>query len=275
LSEKKYSSENNLILFGRHPVLEKLERAPREVEKIFLKKGIQGDVIFDIRKKAEEHHIPIQWIPEERLWSLAGKGNHQGVVATINPFRYLDFDEWFAWREKKKSEVGRKQSSRKPNSDLAVSSLEHEAVLILDEIEDPHNFGAIIRSATAAGMSGIFVGMHHQAPVSGAVVKASAGTAGMIPVVRGESAVEVASQLQELGFWVVGLDSKSTQSVWDVEVGTHPVAFVVGNEGRGIRKKTGELCDFLVSIPMENQVESLNASVSAALLCYEWKRQRM
>lgn len=264
----------NQVLFGRHPVLEKLEHAPREIEKIFLRTGLQGEVVLDIRRMAEEYRIPIQWVPEQRLWMLSGKGNHQGVVATINPFRYLDVEEWLAWREKRLSalqDMGVGSSSEKPEG----TRLEHEAVLILDEIEDPHNFGAIIRSATAAGISGIFVGMHHQAPVSGAVVKASAGTAGMIPVVRGETAAEAAARLQELGFWIVGLDSKSPQTIWELEVGDHPVAFVVGNEGRGIRKKTGELCDFLVSIPMMKEVESLNASVSAALLCYEWKRQGM
>ena len=249
--------------------MEKLERSPREIEKLFLKKGLQGEVVFEIRRKAEEHRIPIQWIPEQRLWALAGKANHQGIVATINPFRYHDFDEWLAWR----GDALNARSVKKDSLNGKPSG--HEAVMILDEIEDPHNFGAIIRTATACGISGIFVGMHHQAPVSGAVVKASAGTAGIIPVVRGESAVEAAQRLQELGYWIVGLDSKSTQSMWELEVGDHPVAFVVGNEGRGIRKKTGELCDFLVSIPMEMQVESLNASVSAALLCYEWKRQGM
>lgn len=257
MSEKKRLPENNEILFGRHPVLEKLQRSPREVEKLFLKKGLQGEVVLDIRRLADEHRIPIQWVPEQRLWSLAGKGNHQGVVATINPFRYQDFEEWQGIRERSRSE----------------GSGVREAVLILDEIEDPHNFGAMIRSATASGISGIFVGMHHQAPVSGTVVKASAGTAGVVPVVRGESAAEMALRLQEMGFWIIGLDSRSDQHLWELELKDHPVAFVVGNEGRGLRKKTGELCDFLVSIPMEREVESLNASVSAALLCYEWKRQ--
>ncbi len=180
-----------------------------------------------------------------------GRVNDQGVVAAISRVSYLEFEEWM--------------ESVEPDADTAI--------LLLDEIEDPHNFGAILRTAAAAGISAVIVPKHRQAPVSDAVFKTSAGTAGRIPVVRAVNLNQAILTLKENKFWIAGLDMKG-ETIWDQTFDV-PMAFVIGNEGRGMRKKTGEHCDFLLSFPMFNHVESLNASVSAALVCYEWRRQRM
>ena len=190
-------------------------------------------------------------VPGSKLYELVGSVNDQGVVAAVSHAEYIDFEEWLEEVE--------------PNPDTAV--------LLLDEIEDPHNFGAILRTAAAAGISAVIVPKHRQAPVNAAVFKTSAGTAGRIPIVRAVNLNQAILSLKENKFWIAGLDMEG-ETIWNHTFDV-PMAFVIGNEGRGMRKKTGEHCDFLLSLPMFNNVESLNASVSAALVCYEWRRQKM
>ena len=149
----------------------------------------------------------------------------------------------------------------------------NSAILLLDEIEDPHNLGAILRTAAAAGIAAVLVPKHRQAPVSATVMKTSAGTAGRIPIVRIGNLNQTILELKDMGFWIAGLDQNADSRIWDQTYDV-PMAFIIGNEGRGMRKKTSEHCDFLLSIPMKNDVESLNASVSASLVCYEWRRQK-
>jgi 23S rRNA (guanosine2251-2'-O)-methyltransferase len=246
--------KNSMPVYGRHPVEEALSRHPEQVAKVYLRQGLHGEIVQTLRRLADRHAIPVQIVPDEKLRHLVGRVNHQGVVAAMSEIGYTDLD---AWLDQRKGSMGAA-----------------EAVLLLDGIEDPHNMGAILRSAAASGMSAVFVGAEHQAPLSSAVMKASAGTLGRIPVIRGESAAEIANRLKEAGFWLTGLDMRSEQTLWDLDLAEGPMAFVVGNEGRGMRKKTSERCDFLIRIPMSQEIESLNASVSAALMCYEWARQR-
>jgi 23S rRNA (guanosine2251-2'-O)-methyltransferase len=133
--------------------------------------------------------------------------------------------------------------------------------------------GQFLRTAAAAGIGAVIVPKHRQAPVNAAVFKTSAGTAGRIPIVRAVNLNQAILSLKENKFWIAGLDMEG-DTIWNHTFDV-PMAFVIGNEGRGMRKKTGEHCDFLLSLPMFNNVESLNASVSAALVCYEWRRQKM
>ena len=154
-----------------------------------------------------------------------------------------------------------------------VDTSTYPAILLLDEIEDPRNVGAILRSAVAAGISAVLVPKHRQAPISATVFKTSAGAAGKIPIVRVGNLNQSILKLKDAGFWIAGLAMKGEKVLWDLEV-DRALAFIIGNEGSGIREKTLEHCDLSFSIPMQNDVESLNASVSSALICYEWNRKK-
>ena len=241
----------NDYIYGRNPVEEALKNNPEQIEKIFLKKGVKRHALSEIFNLASKNRIPVMDVPGSKLYELVGSVNDQGVVAAVSHAEYIDFEEWLEEVE--------------PNPDTAV--------ILLDEIEDPHNFGAILRTAAAAGISAVIVPKHRQAPVNAAVFKTSAGTAGRIPIVRAVNLNQAILSLKENKFWIAGLDMEG-ETIWNHTFDV-PMAFVIGNEGRGMRKKTGEHCDFLLSLPMFNNVESLNASVSAALVCYEWRRQKM
>jgi len=246
------SDSGEQFIYGRKPVEEVLQRAPEQVEKVYVKSGIQKRSLSSILSLCSENRIPVTDVPGKRLYELVGPVNDQGVVAQTSMALYHEFDEWLADLE--------------PHKDMAV--------LLLDEIEDPHNFGAILRTAAAAGMDAVIVPKHRQAPVNSTVFKTSAGTAGVIPIVRTVNLNQAILSLKEKSFWIAGLSLEGSETIWDQTYDV-PMAFVIGNEGRGLRKRTGEHCDFLLGIPMFNNVESLNASVSAALICYEWRRQKM
>lgn len=240
----------NKYSFGTKPIQELLSREPDTIEKIFIRDNLRSTASYNIVNAASDHRIPVVKVPESKLTELVGDVNHQGVVAAISEIKYLEFEDWLEKLD--------------PTSQTAV--------LCLDEIEDPHNLGAILRTAAAAGITAVIVPKHRQAPVNATVLKTSAGTAGRIPIIRTVNLNQAILTLKENKFWIAGLDQTADSSIWDQTYDV-PMAFVIGNEGRGMRKKTGEHCDFLLSLPMENDVESLNASVSAALICYEWKRQ--
>lgn len=240
----------NKYSYGVNPIQELLSREPETIEKIYVRENLRSSASYIIVNSASDHRIPFVKVPESKLTELVGDVNHQGIVAAISEIKYLEFQDWL--------------DRLKPDSETAV--------LCLDEIEDPQNLGAILRTAAAAGITAVIVPKHRQAPVNATVLKTSAGTAGRIPIIRTVNLNQAILSLKENKFWIAGLDQKATSSIWDQTFDV-PMAFVIGNEGRGMRKKTGEHCDFLLSLPMENGVESLNASVSAALICYEWKRQ--
>lgn len=239
------------FIYGRNPVQEALETRPHQIEKIYLRKGIKLQTVSDITHLASAHRIPVSEVPGSKLFELLGRVNDQGVAAAVSMADYLEFEEWI--------------------QDIDPSP--ETALLLLDEIEDPHNFGAILRTAAAAGMSGVIVPKHRQAPVSAVVYKTSAGTAGRVPIIRAVNLNQAILILKQAGFWIAGLDSEGDSLLWEQTFDV-PMAFVIGNEGKGMRRKTSEHCDFLLSIPMDHGVESLNASVSAGLVCYEWRRQR-
>ena len=251
------------FIYGKHPVLEFLAHSPKRAEKLYLRQGMPAKVFQDARAFCESNAIPIQFVPEPKLASVAGrKANHQGFVLKIATVPYLSLEEGLAL-------VANAQDS----SNTADAKPSYPAILVLEEIEDPHNLGAMIRTATAVGLSGIIVSSSRQAPLSGAVMKASAGTLGQIPIIRVDEFSDALDALKDRGFHLTGLSMKGSHNIWDLEMNEGPMAFVIGNEGAGLRKKTAEQCDFLVHIPMDARVESLNASVSASVICYEWARQ--
>jgi len=246
-------SENNsnIYIYGRNPIEEALATEGDQIDKIFVRDSISDAQLSTIFDLASQHRIPISHVPGSKLYELVGSVNDQGVVAVRSEVSYTGFGEWLD----------------------SIDTESYPAVLLMDEIEDPGNLGAIIRTAAAAGISAVLVPKHRQAPVNATVYKTSAGTAGRIPIVRVGNLNQAIMKLKDEGFWIGGLDMNGDQKLWDLEV-DRPLAFVVGNEGSGISQKTLEHCDYRFQIPMDNNVESLNASVSAGLVCYEWRRKK-
>ncbi|MCW9707780.1 23S rRNA (guanosine(2251)-2'-O)-methyltransferase RlmB [Fodinibius salsisoli] len=242
---------SNIYIYGRHPIQEALENEAERIEKIYVRDSLRDHQISSIFDLASSHRIPISHVPGSKLYDLVGSVNDQGVVALMSAISYQDFGTWID----------------------TIDTSAYPAVLLLDQIEDPGNLGAILRTAAAAGISAVLVPKHRQAPVNATVYKTSAGTAGRIPIVRAGNLNQAILKLKDAGFWIGGLDMDGDQDLWSLEV-DRPLAFVVGNEGNGIRQKTLEHCDYHFRIDMDNNVESLNASVSTALLCYEWKRKK-
>ena len=240
------------VLAGRHPVRDALDLADGRIEKVLLQKGVHGSAIDGIRRAAKAAGVPVQMVPKPKVDGLAPQAEHQGVVAVVAPVAYADVDAMLAGVAPTLDDV----RETKP------------VLVVLDGVEDPRNFGAVLRSAVAAGAAGCVVPERGMAPLSAVAVKASAGTALRIPVARVRNLAETLHGLKERGYWVAGLaddpgDAEAT-TVWDYDW-DRPVAVVVGNEGSGLRSVVREACDVLVSIPMAGPAESLNASVAAGI----------
>lgn len=243
---------NHLLIYGRKPVEEALLNEPQQIDKIFIKNSLKPSSYHVIHELAEKNGVPVSRVPEQKIFNLAGKVNTQGIVAQKSEIGYTSFYDWA--------------------QELYLS--ENPAVLLLQGIEDPHNFGAILRSAAAAGMGAVIVPSQNQAPVNATVVKTSAGTAGRIPIIRVQDLNQGMKDLKITGFSIIGLDGSAAKSIWEVEM-DKPVAFLIGSEGAGIEPENLKRCDAIASLPLENRVESLNASVTAGVICYEWKRRKL
>jgi len=238
-------------IIGRKPVLEAL-RAGTIIDRIVLQAGVVGRPIEDIRALAGERGIHVLEADKNRLRELGDDATTQGVVAFI------------AEKEPASLEVV-----------LQISRTRNETgfVLLLDEIEDPQNLGALIRTAECAGVHGVVLPRHRAAHVTGAVAKASAGATEHMTVAQVTNLVTAIERLKEEGYWVIGLDAEGDRSYTTVDY-TTPVALVVGNEAKGLRRLVREHCDFLVKIPLRGRIASLNASVAGALVMYEVVRGR-
>ncbi len=245
------SKSDNFFIYGRNPVEEALQNQPDEIDKIFVKSNIKPSTYQHIIELAEEHEVPLVKVPGAKIYNLVGKVNDQGFVAQKSAVSYTNLFDWI--------------------ETLVMS--DNPAVLLLQGIEDPHNFGAILRSAAAADISAVIIPMQNQAPVNATVFKTSAGTAGRIPVIRIHDINQGIKDLTATGFTIMGLDGSAKTSVWEADL-NQPVAFLIGSEGQGISPHNLKRCDELVHLPMHNNVESLNASVSAALISYERMRQK-
>ena len=252
------------VLVGRNPVREALEAGDNRVEKVVLQLGAHGSGIDAIRRLAKSAGVPVQSVPAQRVEALAPRTGHQGVVAIVAPVAYLDVDEMLA--------------AVAPDLDT-VRRLKPVLVAI-DEVEDPHNYGAILRSAVAAGVAGVVVPDRRMAPLSAVAVKASAGHALRIPIARVSSLASALEAVKERGYWVVGLDGGAPErgdpertTVWDYDW-DRPVVLVVGNEGRGLRAGVRAACDVLAEIPIRGEAESLNASVAAGVALFAAVRGR-
>jgi 23S rRNA (guanosine2251-2'-O)-methyltransferase len=239
------------FIFGRNPVRETLERDAARLEKVMLQKGAGGRDISEIRRLASQAGIQVQYVPAVRLTQLSGGGNHQGVAAVSAPLPYAELNEMLGKIAGTREEV----VATRPR------------LLVLDGIQDPYNFGAILRSAVASGTRGVIVPERNMAPLNAAALKASAGTAGRIPISRVTNVADTLYELKERGYWVAGTDSDGETSVWEMDW-DRPLVLVVGSEGEGIRRRVLEACDYRIRIPMKGPAESLNASVAAGIILF-------
>lgn len=236
-------------IYGRRALEEALKRAPKAIHHCYF---VTGSGTETIRTRVAELGIPFDRCDEAHLpHGVDPDAVHQGVIAAVAPNKILR--EYKAFMD-----------------ELTIT--EHTALVVLDELTDPHNVGAIIRSAAAFGVSGVLIPEFRQAPVTGTVVKVSAGMVFAVPLVSITNINTVLRDLKDKGFWVYGLTGSGDTSLTE-ERFTKPSVFVFGNEGRGIREKTEELCDFKLSIPIRNDVESLNVATSAGVTLYAWYSQ--
>jgi len=251
------AASDTSVIAGRNPVFETIERGDVGVEKVMLQPGVQGEIIGKIRKAAERRGIPVQYVPETRLNHEAQGATHQGVVAIAAAIRYRAVDEMLADVAPTWDDV----QARKP------------LLLVVDRVTDTRNFGAMLRSAVAAGVDGVIVPAREQAPLNAAAIKASAGTATRLPIARTDDLPTVLIQLKERGYWVCGAEGTSETTLWDVDW-DRPIAVVMGSEGHGLAPNVAEACDELASIPMRGPAESLNVSVAAGVFLLTAARTR-
>jgi 23S rRNA (guanosine2251-2'-O)-methyltransferase len=244
-------------IIGRNPVLETLERGDTGIEKVMLEQHAGGEIIAKIRARAEERGIPVQYVPEARLRHESQGAAHQGVVAQAAPIRYASLHDLLTQVAPTWDDV----QSRQP------------LLLVIDRVTDTRNFGAMLRSAVAAGVDGVIVPAREMAPLNAAALKASAGTATRIPIARASDLAQALTQLKERGYWVCGADGDAETSVWDVDW-DRPVAVVLGSEGEGLAPDVAAACDERAAIPMRGPVDSLNVSVAAGLFLFAAARPR-
>ena len=242
--------EEGTFLIGRNPVIEAL-RAGREMEKIYVAEGTAGSVSV-IRGLAKEQGVVIDVVPKVRLDAMAPGEKHQGVIAEIPAFGYAEMEDIYA---------------------RAEASGEQPLIVLLDEINDPHNLGAIIRTAECVGAHGVIIPKRRACGLTGTVAKSSAGAIENMPVVRVTNLSRTIEELQAQGIWVAACDMNG-KNCYDAPL-EGAVAIVIGNEGKGISRNVLEKCDFVVSIPMKGTINSLNASNAAAIFMYEAVRQRI
>ena len=240
-----------IIISGRKPVLEALS-AGILIERIYLLRGVHGGSVDAIRQLARSKNVLITESENAAFEKVSRGSNAQGVVALVGEKEYLEIEELLSIPAKKN---------------------EKAFFVVFDEIEDPHNLGALIRTAVCFGAHGGIVPKHHTSPINETVAKASAGASARFPISKVTNIVSAVEELKEQGIWVVGTDAASTQRFTEVDYSL-PVAVVMGNEGKGIRRLVKEKCDFVVSIPMSGAFESLNVSVAGGLIMHEVFRER-
>ena len=243
--------EYNDKIEGRNSVIELL-KAGKDINKLYIQKGEKKGSILEIIKLAKQNKIIMSEIEKTKLDQMSETKNHQGVIAIVPPYEYADVDDIL---------------------DAAKKKNEDPFIIILDEIEDPHNLGSIIRTVECAGAHGIIIPKRRSALVNSTVVKTSAGATSYMKVARVNNLNETIEYLKEHNVWVYGTDMLGS-SYYDEQDYKGGVAIVVGSEGEGMGRLIKEKCDFLIKIPMKGKINSLNASVSAAIVMYEVMKQR-
>ena len=246
-----YTTASDEQVEGRHPVLEAL-KSERAINKILLADGATGSGIMDILARARDKSIVVQTVPKAKLDQVSEGRNHKGVIAYIAAKDYVELEDI----------VEAANNSPRPG-----------LIVVLDEIEDPHNLGSILRSCDAAGAHGVIIPKRRAVPLTATVAKASAGAIEHVPVARVANISQAIETLKKMGFWVVGTDVDADKMYHQVDV-SGPTVIVIGNEGKGLGEVVKKRCDYLVRLPMIGEVQSLNAGVAAGILLYEVVRQR-
>jgi len=234
-----------MILAGIHPVAEAL-RAGRPLERILVAKGAGGPRLQQIIDLARQGSVPLRFEPRQALDRLAGSAAHQGVVALGASQKYRSLD------------------------DVAAGA---RLLVFLDGVEDPHNLGAVIRTAHAAGADAIVIPERRAAGLTETVAKAAAGALEHLPVVRVGNLNRALDEIKERGFWIYGVDERGTVD-YDQAQYASPAAIVLGGEGKGIHEMVRKRCDAIVRIPMAGKISSLNVSVAAGIVLFDWKRRQ-
>lgn len=239
-----------LTIEGRNAVLETL-RSGKTVDKLFILDGCQDGPVKSILREARKGDTLIQFVKKERLDQMSQTGKHQGVVAFCAAYDYASVEDIL--------EIAREKG-------------EQPFVVLLDGIEDPHNLGAIIRTANQAGAHGVIIPKRRAAGLTAVVLKASAGAINYTPVAKVTNLGNTIDELKEKGLWFVCADMEGTR-MYDLNL-TGPIGLVIGSEGEGVGRLVKEKCDYAASIPMKGDIDSLNASVAMGVLAYEIVRQR-
>ena len=245
------AGEKEELLAGRNAVMEAL-RSGRGINKLLVAQGSREGSLAEILSLARERGIVVRVVEREKLNAMAGDLRHQGVVAQVAPVAYADLEDILKGAEERG---------------------EAPLLLLLDELEDPHNLGALMRTADAMGVHGILMPKRRSVPLTATVAKTSAGAVEYVPVARIGNVVQTLKTLKEKGFWVAGADVEGRQLCQEADL-TGSMVLVVGSEGRGMSRLTKENCDLLLRIPMFGKINSLNASVAGSILMYEAMKQR-
>lgn len=238
------------LIIGKTPVLETL-KSGRSVNKVIVSEHLNNKVIHQFVQAAKNADTVVQKVPKKKLDQLTSE-NHQGVAAYVASYQYAELEDLFRKAEKKQ---------------------EAPFFVILDELEDPHNLGSILRTADATGVHGVIIPKRRSVGLTQVVAKTSAGALEYVPVVRVTNITNTIEELKERNVWVVGTDANATEDYRLLD-GNIAIALVIGNEGKGMSRLVKEKCDWTVHLPMKGKIPSLNASVACSLLLYEIFRKR-
>lgn len=247
MTELEIESE---LIGGKNPIAEAL-RSGRELNKIWVAEGLNKKGIGEILSLARTAGVIVQDVPKQKLDGMLDM-NHQGIIASVAAYKYAELDDLFA---------------------IAKERQEDPLFLILDELEDPHNLGSILRTADATGVHGVIIPKRRAVGLTGVVAKASTGAIEHIPVVRVNNLSQTVEELKKKGVWIAGTDAAKSTDYRFMDA-TLPLAIIIGSEGKGMSRLLKDKCDFLYHLPMVGHVTSLNASVAASLLMYEVLRKR-
>ena len=240
------------IVYGRNAVTEAI-KSGMPINKVLISSGEISGSLKAIMALVKEKHLVYQFVDKNKLSDITGTKNHQGVALYTSPAQYCDVDDIL-------------QKAKEAN--------EAPFVIILDEIQDPHNFGAIIRTADAVGAHGIIIPKRRSVQLTGTVAKTSAGASAHVPIARVSNIPATIDQLKEAGLWIAGTDLTGTVPFYKADF-KGPIGIVIGSEGNGMGNLVTKKCDFIVTIPMKGEVSSLNASVAAGVVLYEVFKGRL
>ena len=240
-----------MTIEGRNAVMEAF-RSGKTIDRVYVQKGCQDGPINSILREARKHDTLVNFVAKERLDQMSETGKHQGVIASAAAYAYAEVEDMLK---------------------LAEEKGEPPFLFLLDDIEDPHNLGAIIRTANLAGAHGVIIPKRRAVGLTATVARTSAGALNYTPVAKVTNLSATIEELKEKGMWFVCADMGGT-TMYDLNL-TGPIGLVIGNEGDGVSRLVKEKCDFVASIPMKGEIDSLNASVAAGVLAYEIVRQRI